>query len=95
LNRIDSSAIERKSRLEGLAVTSTVPIVFANVTDPVAAGFGDGLARPGGNTTGFTLFEYGISAKWLELIKEIAPGPLSKRAASCSLCLCSLQWLRY
>jgi ABC-type uncharacterized transport system substrate-binding protein len=56
------------------AATSTVPIVFANVTDPVAAGFVDSLARPGGNTTGFTLFEYGISAKWLELLKEIAPG---------------------
>jgi ABC-type uncharacterized transport system substrate-binding protein len=56
------------------AATSTVPIVFANVTDPVAAGFVDSLARPGGNATGFTLFEYGISAKWLELLKEIAPG---------------------
>jgi putative ABC transport system substrate-binding protein len=56
------------------AATSTVPIVFANVTDPVAAGFVESLARPGGNTTGFTLFEYGISAKWLELLKEIAPG---------------------
>src|SRR5256886_5806934 len=49
------------------AATSTVPIVFANVTDPVAAGFVESLARPGGNATGFTLFEYGISAKWLEL----------------------------
>ncbi len=56
------------------AATSAVPIVFANVTDPVAAGFVDSLARPGGNTTGFTLFEYGISAKWLELLKEIVPG---------------------
>jgi putative tryptophan/tyrosine transport system substrate-binding protein len=53
--------------------TRTVPIVFSNVTDPVAAGFVDSLARPGGNATGFTLFEYGISAKWLELLKEIAP----------------------
>jgi len=52
------------------AATSAVPIVFANVTDPVAAGFVESLARPGGNTTGFTLFEYGISAKWLELLKE-------------------------
>jgi putative tryptophan/tyrosine transport system substrate-binding protein len=51
-----------------------VPIVFANVTDPVAAGFVESLARPGGNATGFTLFEYGISAKWLELLKEVAPG---------------------
>jgi putative tryptophan/tyrosine transport system substrate-binding protein len=61
------------------AATSTVPIVFANVTDPVAAGFVDSLARPGGNATGFTLFEYGMSAKWLELLKEIAP--LVTRAA--------------
>jgi putative ABC transport system substrate-binding protein len=51
----------------------TIPIVFANVTDPVGAGFVASLARPGGNATGFTLFEYGISAKWLELLKQIAP----------------------
>jgi len=56
------------------AATQTVPIVFSNVTDPVAAGFVESLARPGGNVTGFSLFEYGISAKWLELLKEIAPG---------------------
>src|SRR5215831_8330910 len=54
-------------------VTRTVPVIFVNVTDPVAAGFVDNLARPGGNASGFTLFEYGISAKWLELLKEIAP----------------------
>ena len=53
--------------------TRTVPIVFANVADPVGAGFVDSLARPGGNATGFTPFEYGISGKWLELLKEIAP----------------------
>jgi ABC-type uncharacterized transport system substrate-binding protein len=53
--------------------THTVPIVFAIVADPVGAGFVDSLARPGGNVTGFTPFEYGISGKWLELIKEIAP----------------------
>jgi len=53
--------------------TSTVPIVFANVTDPVGAGFVDSLARPGGNVTGFTTFEFSTSAKWLELLKEIAP----------------------
>ncbi len=53
--------------------TNTVPIVFAGVVDPVAAGFVDSLARPGGNTTGFTQFEYGMSGKWLELLKEIAP----------------------
>jgi len=51
-----------------------VPIVFVLVPDPVGAGFVDSLARPGGNVTGFTPFEYGISAKWLELLKEIAPG---------------------
>jgi putative ABC transport system substrate-binding protein len=54
-------------------VSRTVPIVFANVTDPVGAGIVDSLARPGANTTGFTNFEYGISAKWLELLKQIAP----------------------
>jgi putative ABC transport system substrate-binding protein len=54
--------------------TRTVPIVFAGVADPVGAGFIDSLARPGGNTTGFISFEYGLSGKWLELLKEIAPG---------------------
>jgi putative ABC transport system substrate-binding protein len=53
--------------------TRTVPIVFAIVADPVGAGLVDSLARPGGNVTGFTPFEYGISGKWLELIKEVAP----------------------
>ena len=56
-----------------LQVTRTVPIVFPIVSDPVGAGFVDSLARPGGNATGFMIFEYGISAKWLELLKEIAP----------------------
>ena len=55
-------------------VTRTLPIVFVTVTDPVGAGFVDSLARPGGNTTGFTLFEYSLSGKWLELLKQIAPG---------------------
>jgi putative tryptophan/tyrosine transport system substrate-binding protein len=55
------------------AVTRTVPIVFAHSVDPVGAGFVDSLARPGGNATGFVLFEYGMGAKWLELLKEIAP----------------------
>jgi putative ABC transport system substrate-binding protein len=54
--------------------TRTIPIVFVNVPDPVGAGFIDSLSRPGGNTTGFTNFEYGISGKWLELLKEIRPG---------------------
>ena len=54
--------------------TRTVPIVFAQVTDPVGAGFAESLARPGGNATGFTQSEYGISGKWLELLKQIVPG---------------------
>jgi putative tryptophan/tyrosine transport system substrate-binding protein len=56
-----------------LQATRTVPIVFVIVPDPVGAGFVDSLARPGGNATGFINFEYGISAKWLELLKEISP----------------------
>jgi len=51
----------------------TVPIVFVNVPDPVGAGFVASLARPGGNSTGFTSFEYSLASKWLELLKEIAP----------------------
>src|SRR5207342_1241495 len=54
-------------------VTRTLPIVFVTVTDPVGAGFVDSLAQPGGNTTGFMLFEYSLSGKWLELLKQIAP----------------------
>jgi putative tryptophan/tyrosine transport system substrate-binding protein len=57
-----------------LQVTRTVPIVFAVVADPVGAGFVNSLSRPGGNVTGFMNFEYSISGKWLELLKEIAPG---------------------
>ena len=56
-----------------LQATRTIPIVFAQVTDPVGAGYVDSLARPGGNTTGFINFDYSISAKWLELLKEVAP----------------------
>jgi putative tryptophan/tyrosine transport system substrate-binding protein len=56
-----------------LQVTRTVPIVFAIVADPVGAGFIDSLARPGGNATGFTSFEYAIGGKWLELLKQIGP----------------------
>ena len=59
--------------------TRTTPIVFTMIADPVGAGLVESLARPGGNITGFTLYEYGISGKWLELLKEIAPGV--KRAA--------------
>ena len=56
-----------------LQTTRTVPIVFVNVIDPVGAGYVARLARPGGNATGFTAFEYSLSGKWLELLKEIAP----------------------
>ena len=56
-----------------LQATRTVPIVFVIVPDPVGAGFVDGLARPGGNATGFLSSEYGISGKWVELLKQIAP----------------------
>jgi putative tryptophan/tyrosine transport system substrate-binding protein len=62
-----------------LRLTRTVPIVFPAATDPVAAGLVESLARPGGNATGFMTLETGMSAKWLELLKEIAPGV--KRAA--------------
>ena len=62
-----------------LRLTRTVPIVFPIAADPVAAGLVESLARPGGNATGFMSFEIGVSAKWLELLKEIAPGV--KRAA--------------
>jgi putative ABC transport system substrate-binding protein len=60
-----TAALQRASR--------SVPIVFVNATDPVGGGLVASLARPGGNTTGFTQFEFGLSAKWLELLKEIAP----------------------
>jgi putative ABC transport system substrate-binding protein len=56
-----------------LQATSTVPIVFALVVDPVGAGFVDSLSQPGGNATGFMEFEYSLCGKWLELLKEIAP----------------------
>jgi putative ABC transport system substrate-binding protein len=62
-----------------LQATRAVPIVFASVIDPVGAGFVESLARPGGNATGFLQFEYSLSGKWLELLREIAPGV--KRAA--------------
>jgi putative ABC transport system substrate-binding protein len=57
-----------------LQATRAIPIVFVIVPDPVSAGLVDSLARPGGNATGFLMFEYGMSAKWLELLKQIAPG---------------------
>ena len=62
-----------------LQTTRTVPIVFVAVADPVGAGYVDSLSRPGGNATGFLLFDYSLSTKWLELLKDVAPGV--KRAA--------------
>jgi putative tryptophan/tyrosine transport system substrate-binding protein len=62
-----------------LRATRTVPIVFVSVADPVGAGYVESMARPGGNVTGFIQFEYSLSGKWVELLKEIAPG--MKRAA--------------
>jgi len=56
-----------------LQTTRSVPIVFNSITDPVGSGFIDSLARPGGNATGFVLFDYALTAKWVELLKEIAP----------------------
>jgi putative tryptophan/tyrosine transport system substrate-binding protein len=56
-----------------LRATRTVPIVFVIVPDPVGAGIVDSLARPGGNATGFSMFEYGFTGKWLELLKQVAP----------------------
>jgi putative ABC transport system substrate-binding protein len=56
-----------------LEATRTVPIVFAAVADPVGASYVESLARPGGNATGFSVFEYSVAGKWLELLKEIAP----------------------
>jgi putative ABC transport system substrate-binding protein len=57
-----------------LQATRTVPVVFVGTADPVGAGFVDSLARPAGNATGFTSYEYSMSGKWLDLLKEIAPG---------------------
>ena len=72
-------AMSTPSLVSLLQATRTVPIVFMGVADPVGAGFVDSLSRPGGNATGFVLFDYSLSTKWLELLKEIAPGV--KRAA--------------
>src|SRR5262249_47535335 len=56
-----------------IQATRTIPIVFVQVVDPVGSGFIKSLARPGGNVTGFTIFEYSLAAKWVESLKEIAP----------------------
>ena len=77
--RRDPGRWRREPSAQLLQATRTVPIVFVIVPDPVGAGFVDSLSRPGGNATGFMQFEYSLSAKWLELLKEIAPGV--KRAA--------------
>src|SRR5262249_44748673 len=61
------------TRPEPRSSARAVPIVFVNVFDPVGAGFVQSMARPGGNATGFTPFEYGLSGKWLELLKQVAP----------------------
>ena len=66
-----------------LQATRTVPIVFAFVADPVGSGAVESLSRPGGNATGFLLFEFSLNAKWMELLKQIAPGVM--RAASCGI----------
>ncbi len=60
-----------------LQATKTIPVVFANVPDPVGSGFVESLSRPGGNTTGFVQFEYNLSGKWLEILKQIAPNMTS------------------
>ena len=57
----------------------TIPVVFVTITDPVSGGFVESLARPGGNATGFSLLEYGMSGKWLELLKEVAPRAAGSR----------------
>src|SRR5258708_24331712 len=57
-----------------LQATRTIPIVMVNVPDPVGAGWVQSLARPGGNATGFTNFEYSLGGKWVELLKQVAPG---------------------
>src|SRR5262249_41384721 len=57
-----------------LQATTTVPIVFTQTPDPVGAGFVESLARPGGNATGFSIFDYSLGGKWLEVLKQIAPG---------------------
>jgi putative ABC transport system substrate-binding protein len=67
-----ASGTQSVAALQRLA--STLPIVFVGVSDPVGAGFVENLARPGGSATGFMLFEYGLSGKWVELLKQILPG---------------------
>ena len=68
--------------------TRTIPIIFANVTDPVGQGFVESLARPGGNATGFSLYEFSMGGKWLEILRELVP--TVRRLNSCS----TPQWPR-
>jgi putative ABC transport system substrate-binding protein len=70
----DVMLVDGGSALAAVKNATRMPIVFVNVTDPVGAGHVTSLARPGGNITGFTLFEFDTSGKWLELLKEIVPG---------------------
>jgi ABC transporter substrate binding protein len=74
--------------------TRTVPVVFVTIVDPVGAGFVESLPRPGGNATGFALYEYTLSGKWLELLKEIAPGGnhLRLRPREANLRCCRFRW---
>ena len=73
-----------------LQATRTLPIVFTIVPDPVGSGFVDSLSRPGGNVTGFMIFEYSLCGKWLELLKEIAPGVTRAAVSRAGLVLAPL-----
>jgi putative tryptophan/tyrosine transport system substrate-binding protein len=73
-----------------LQMTRTIPVVFTQTPDPVGAGFVDSLARPGGNATGFTSIEYGMSGKYPELLKEIAPFSVYARAKATRFSKCSI-----
>jgi putative tryptophan/tyrosine transport system substrate-binding protein len=76
-----------------LRATRTVPIVFATVPDPVGAGFVDSLAKPGGNATGFMIYDYSLAAKWLELLKRIAPSTTRAAVLRDSVALSGIgQW---
>src|SRR5438034_305648 len=66
--------MRRRQFISLMGAAAALPIVFVQVSDPVGAGYVASLARPGGNATGFANIEYGMSGKWLELLKEIAPG---------------------
>ena len=80
-----------------MQATRTIPIVFVQVVDPVGAGFVKSLARPGGNITGFTPFEYSLAGKWVELLKQIAPHVTRAaviRDSTQGMELASLPWSR-